>query len=178
MTDQPTTPPTVLDQIAAVVDAAAEHGTGVDVTTGRQLLAEARRLQAHVTQLDRALGETIDDRDQLHEIADKLAYAVAPEEVIGEHSSMNCPWTNAFELITPAAEVDKLRARVAELEGALSGQARGVLRNVADMADPEAPEVSFFGGMIGPAVAAWLRMLGDHPGTVARLAAPAAGTGE
>lgn len=76
----------------------------------RVLLAEVRRLRAANEQLDRALGETIDDRDQAHEILDKLAYAVAPVEVIGEHSSMNCPWTNALGLITPAAEVDKLRA--------------------------------------------------------------------
>ena len=77
------------------------------------LVAEVRRLRARVEQLDRALGETIDDRDQMHEIADKLAYAVAPEEVIGEHSSMNDPWTNALELITPKIEVDKLRQQVA-----------------------------------------------------------------
>jgi hypothetical protein len=73
------------------------------------LVAEVRRLRALNADLDRALGETIDDRDQAQEIADKLAYAVAPNEVIGEHSSMNCPWTNALDLITPAADVDKLR---------------------------------------------------------------------
>ncbi|WP_369274477.1 hypothetical protein AB5J55_35160 [Streptomyces sp. R11] len=88
--------------------------TGTDVTA---LLAEARRLRDANAQLDRMLGEAIDDRDQMHEIADKLAYAVAPEEVIGEHSSMNCPWTNALDLITPKAEVDKLRAEVATARG-------------------------------------------------------------
>lgn len=46
-----------------------------------------------------------------------------------------------------------------------------VLREVADMADPAAPEVSFFGGMVGPSVAAWLRMLADR---AARDAAPEA----
>lgn len=77
------------------------------------LKAEIDRLRAANAQIDRALGETIDDRDKTQEIADKLAYAVAPEEVIGEHSSMNCPWTNARDLITPKAEVDKLRAALA-----------------------------------------------------------------
>ncbi|MFD0437041.1 hypothetical protein [Streptomyces chartreusis] len=73
------------------------------------------------------------------------------------------------------AEVRRLRAHVAQLDRALGTHTRGVLRNVADMADPEAPEVSFFGDMVGPSVAAWLRMIGDHPETVARLAAvPAA----
>lgn len=37
-----------------------------------------------------------------------------------------------------------------------------VLRETADMADPETPEVSFFGGDVGRAVAAWLRMLADR----------------
>ncbi|HEY9372822.1 hypothetical protein [Streptomyces sp.] len=77
------------------------------------LLAEVRRLRAELAREERLHGETIDDRDQAQEIADKLAYAVAPIEVIGEHSSMNCPWTNAYELITPAADVDKLRAELA-----------------------------------------------------------------
>jgi hypothetical protein len=81
-----------------------------------------------ITDLDRALGETIDDRDRLHEIADKLAYAVAPIEVIGEHSSMNCPWTNAYELITSKAEVDRLRAQtsngaaIEQLERAIAAE--------------------------------------------------------
>lgn len=80
-----------------------------------QLDTAERQLQ----RLDRALGETIDDRDHFHEMADKLAYAVAPEEVIGEHSSMNCPWENALDLITPMADVAKLRQENADYERAL-----------------------------------------------------------
>jgi hypothetical protein len=30
-------------------------------------------------------------------------------ERIGEHSSSNSPWENAFDLVTPAAEVDRLK---------------------------------------------------------------------
>ncbi len=71
-------------------------------------------------ELDRSLDEVIGERDNCHDIADKLAYAVAPEEVIGEHSSHNCPWQNALDLITPMAEVDQLRQDVAEYEKALS----------------------------------------------------------
>jgi hypothetical protein len=172
------------------------------------LLAEVRRLREALVREERLHGDTIDDRDRFHEVADQLAYAVAPEEVIGEHSSMNCPWTNAYELITPKVEVDKLRARVTELEGAAvearaalaalcydledpgsnaygalyllsqatagadapkddTGLALGqlaaqVLHTVADMADPEPPEVSFFGDH-GPGVAGWLRMVADKP---------------
>lgn len=80
------------------------------------LLAEVRRLRTELAREERLHGGTVDDRDQAQEIADKLAYAVAPVEVIGEHSSMNCPWTNALELITSKADVDKLRARVAEMQ--------------------------------------------------------------
>lgn len=217
MTTTPPTPPLDLDEIEAVFDTAAETGARIDLATGRRLLAEVRRLRAVNAQLDGALGETIDDRDQAHEILDKLAYAVAPIEVIGEHSSMNCPWTNALDLITPAAEVDKLRARIAELEGpavearaalaalcydledpgsnafgalylisqatvgveapkddaalALMRHAREVLHEVADMADPDEPEVSFFGPTFGPQVAGWLRMLADRPARPAAVAA-------
>jgi hypothetical protein len=84
------------------------------------------------------------------------------------------------------AEIRRLKARVAELEGpavharaalaalcydledpgsnalgALHRHASEVLHKAADMADPEPPEVSFFGDH-GPAVAGWLRMLADR----------------
>ncbi|GAA3852070.1 hypothetical protein GCM10023084_02830 [Streptomyces lacrimifluminis] len=88
------------------------------------LVAEVRRLRTVLAAEERSHGDTIDDRDQAHEIADKLAYAVAPEGVIGEHSSMNCPWTNALDLITPKAEVDKLRAELAAVHAFLDEQDR------------------------------------------------------
>ena len=44
---------------------------------------------------------------------------------------------------------------------ALAQHAHAVLHKVADMADPEPPEVSFFGPTFGPQVAAWLRMIAD-----------------
>ena len=105
---------------------------------GAALVAEVRRLRAELEQErenyrayrigaegakqmladrlakeERQHGDTIDDRDRFHDMADKLAYAVAPEEIIGEHSSMNCPWENALDLITPMAEVDTLRQQIA-----------------------------------------------------------------
>ncbi|WP_405558923.1 hypothetical protein OHV08_33865 [Streptomyces canus] len=46
MTDQLTTPQLDLDEIEAVFDAAAETGAGIDLATGRLLLAEVRRLRA------------------------------------------------------------------------------------------------------------------------------------
>lgn len=123
MTDH--TPPTgqQLNDIETVIDAYQQHPDlgfaccsahpAADAATA--LLAEVRRLRAALAKEEQAHGETIDDRDRAQEIADKLAYAVAPVEVIGEHSSMNCPWTNAYELITPAAEVEKLRQESAAI---------------------------------------------------------------
>jgi hypothetical protein len=47
------------------------------------------------------LDKIIDKRDQYHDWADKLAEAIAKRfnSDIGEHSSANCPWTNALEII-------------------------------------------------------------------------------
>ncbi|MFD8839811.1 hypothetical protein [Streptomyces griseofuscus] len=104
-----------------------------------KLVAENRRLRAQVEQLDRMLSETIDDRDRIHDMADKLAYAVAPEEVIGEHSSMNCPWENALDLITPMAEVDKLRAQL-DATARLAGRLETKLRNLGAPATADAVE--------------------------------------
>lgn len=77
------------------------------------LKAEVDRLRAEADREERLHGDTIDDRDRASDMADKLAYAVAPEEVIGEHTADNSPWANALDLITPKAEVDKLRADAA-----------------------------------------------------------------
>jgi hypothetical protein len=84
------------------------------------LLAEVERLRRENTRQDRDMDQLIGERDAMYDIADKLAYAVAPEEVIGEHSSDNCPWDNALDLITPMAEVDRLRKDVADYEQALA----------------------------------------------------------
>lgn len=60
---------------------------------------------------DRALGETIDQRDRCEEVADELAARIASITGvdIGEHSSANCPWQNAIEAAEeykPAQAVD------------------------------------------------------------------------
>ncbi|MCX4786516.1 hypothetical protein OG369_10060 [Streptomyces sp. NBC_01221] len=85
----------------------------------RFLLAEVARLTAEKAELDKVCDEVMRERDGLHDALDKFAQTVAPEDVIGEHSSGNNPWANALDLVTPMAEVDKLRAENAELEKAL-----------------------------------------------------------
>lgn len=80
--------------------------------------AEQLALREQYDQLDKISDEVMAERDAHSDALDRFALAVAPEEVIGEHSSGNNPWANAFELVTPAAEVDALRARLAELTAA------------------------------------------------------------
>lgn len=61
-------------------------------------------VQAHPTD-DDLLDKTMRDRDHYHEMADKLAAAIAEhfDGDIGEHSNMNCPWTKAIDLADSAA---------------------------------------------------------------------------
>lgn len=73
------------------------------------LLAAARQPGEMVAGVDRdkVLDEVMQERDAFHEVADKLAAGIASHLTvdIGEHSSANCPWTNALEWIEnpPAA---------------------------------------------------------------------------
>ena len=48
---------------------------------------------------EREILELIAERDLAEEAADRLAYAIAPVEVIGEHSNCNDPWANALEVL-------------------------------------------------------------------------------
>nr|WP_023596477.1 hypothetical protein [Pandoraea pnomenusa] len=55
---------------------------------------------------ERELGQVIDERDQYHDAADKLAGAIAKHfgVEIGEHSNLNCPWQNALDHIAQATK--------------------------------------------------------------------------
>lgn len=50
---------------------------------------------------DQLWDQTLSERDHYHEVADKLANAIAEHFSIeiGEHSSANCPWDNALNAI-------------------------------------------------------------------------------
>lgn len=50
-------------------------------------------------QHERDVTEALRERDEAQEWADRLAYAVAPVEVIGEHSNLNSPWQNALDVL-------------------------------------------------------------------------------
>jgi hypothetical protein len=54
---------------------------------------------------DKLWNQTLAERDEYHDMADKLANAIADHLLveIGEHSSSNCPWMRALEAIENAA---------------------------------------------------------------------------
>jgi len=79
-----------------------------------------------------AHSNTISQRDAAEDAADGLAYAIADQEVIGEHSNLNNPWANALEqleiqqteLDAATARADELAARVEALEARMKGMDR------------------------------------------------------
>ncbi|MHA4819448.1 hypothetical protein ACXZ65_34425 [Streptomyces aculeolatus] len=132
------------------------------------LLAEIDRLTADNAELDQSLDKVMRERDDLHEVADKLAYAIAPIEVIGEHSSGNDPWENALDHVTSASAVerlrflfgsardraDKLAAQVAELETTLRTEAAVSRAAMLDEAAKVARSLRQFERTVGPRASA------------------------
>lgn len=61
--------------------------------------------------------KTMQDRDRYHEIADSLADGIAEHfgAEIGEHSSANCPWENALELLATRTHPTALRTPTVEV---------------------------------------------------------------
>ena len=74
---------------------AAERNEARAVSKARPLVAERDALAERLAAEESAHGVTIAQRDAAETAADRLAYAIAPVAVIGEHSSMNDPWANA-----------------------------------------------------------------------------------
>src|SRR6185437_10183196 len=81
----------------------------IDTYPAADLMPSAEQMPAFLADLDtvlrdlrqtrRGLDETIGERDRAEDAADKLAYAIAPIEVIGEHTGDNDPWTEALEVL-------------------------------------------------------------------------------
>jgi|GEM_PF-2046141 hypothetical protein len=104
----------VLQRIQDALPTVGLNGWTKGVEVLERLLRDslaARQPGWNAEQLDRALGETIDQRDRYHEVADDLASHI--ERItgveIGEHSSDNCPWQNAMEAAecySPAQGID------------------------------------------------------------------------
>lgn len=86
---------------------------------GLALDMSADDTEARLRVLEADLDEVKRDRRHLGQVLDEFATAVAPADVLGEHTPDNQPWRNALDLITPMAEVDQLRQDYAALERAL-----------------------------------------------------------
>lgn len=86
--------------------------------------AELSTLRAQVAELERSETQLIGERDEAVSMADKLAYGIAEEfrVDVGEHSSANCPWEEALEVLNGkyVTDSDKDR-RIAELEAKAQG---------------------------------------------------------
>lgn len=73
------------------------------VTGERMDKSQCKRVITQLYECVQDMDGLIKDRDHCHEMADKLANAIAKhfDVEIGEHSNMNCPWENALEWIYP-----------------------------------------------------------------------------
>lgn len=76
---------------------------------------------------DELWDKTLRDRDHYHDMADKLAEAIAEHfgVDIGEHSNMNCPWQTALEVIGTAAQPAASVEPVAWLSKCIRGSDSG-----------------------------------------------------
>ena len=92
----------------------------------RQLAAAEQRveaLQRERDKLDRDFDQALEERDNFHEWADKLAYRLFDVEDIGEHSSMNNPWQKAVEALDALSEErDSWKARAESAEATLKAR--------------------------------------------------------
>jgi hypothetical protein len=71
-------------------------------------------------QLYARLADAEAKRDAWHDWADTLAYKVAPADVIGRHDEDGrFPWSDALDMLTPAADVDQLKQRAERAEAAI-----------------------------------------------------------
>ena len=79
----------------------------VDQIIARADAHTARAVAAAVEKERASEMDTIRDRDQYHEWADKLADAIAKYfgRDIGEHSNVNCPWDEALDVIEEAEPI-------------------------------------------------------------------------
>ncbi|WP_186166495.1 hypothetical protein [Burkholderia gladioli] len=104
ITDDMLTEPPV-DPLAPRVEAVIKEVMGKFPGLGKASQAAA---PAEVRPTDDALwDQTLRERDEYHEAADKLAAAIAKYlgVDIGEHSNLNCPWDQALDAIENARPV-------------------------------------------------------------------------
>lgn len=90
-----------IDRLVAARD--RDHNNTMLMIQGLRdtLIDEKASWQAERENHETSLDEVMCERDEFHDIADKLAQAIADYFLaeIGEHSSGNCPWMRALEVI-------------------------------------------------------------------------------
>lgn len=94
--------PVAVANFAAMLHARGASHRVIAEQALRALLRGSREDQSRrIAELEAAHSQTIDERDAYHDIADKLASAIATHlrVDIGEHSSANCPWQKALSAI-------------------------------------------------------------------------------
>ncbi|WP_242409088.1 hypothetical protein [Achromobacter xylosoxidans] len=117
--------------------------------------ADNQRLRAINESLDKQLEEVMTERDEYHDMADKLANAIADHLLveIGEHTSSNCPWMRALEAIENAPP-QASAAAFAKLQSAYVGACDQIAELLAEkQASTENAPVTgeaFMYGIMGP----------------------------
>ncbi|WP_186257828.1 hypothetical protein [Burkholderia gladioli] len=83
----------------------------INITIAEALIAAPA--DARVRQLEQSLDEVMIERDEYEGTANKLAAAIAKhlDVDIGEHSNLNCPWSEALDAIENAPHVAPAEAR-------------------------------------------------------------------
>lgn len=83
---------------------------------------------------DKLWDQTLTERDEYHDMADKLANAIADHLLIeiGEHSSSNCPWMRALEAIENAAPQASAEYERGHADGWAAGWDQAIKQPQAD----------------------------------------------
>ena len=169
---EPSTPPHGTQ--GAHDEAATADASATDTRSARQIVAdllwwivpgstdEEAKTRANEL-LDAYAAEVRAEREQLESAAVHARSALA-----ALCYDLEDPGSNALGALYLLSQATLAVDAPADDTGlALARHSSQVLHKVADMADPEPPEVSFFGPTFGPQVADWLRMLADSKAVTA-----------
>ena len=83
----------------------------IDTYAGHILVGPATHPASSKPEPDKDLIQALTERDEYHDMADKLAEGIALhfDGDIGEHSSSNSPWDRALDLLDSAACAETMR---------------------------------------------------------------------
>lgn len=96
-----------------------ESYSATSTGTPAPLSPDVAELVRRVRELDRSETELLKRAEYAEEWCDKFASLAGGVECIGEHSNLNNPWENAYDILRPHAEYERLAAENAKLRAAL-----------------------------------------------------------